>query len=108
MESPIRKPGRPFGSVVRQNIVEILYFYKKLYGYELFKIYKDLFPPVSMRLIYYHLRKGVDTGEFKVFDIEKKTGKYSWGGSSETIVYALGPKAHPLIDARIKMYKEKK
>jgi hypothetical protein len=101
-----RSKGRPLGSKVRQNIVEILYFYKELHGYELYKIYLDLYPKVSQRLIYYHLKKGVDTGEFLVSKQEKKTGNYSWGQSSENIIYCLGQSASPLIDARIKMYME--
>jgi len=92
--------------MVRQNMVEILYFYKELHGYELYKIYIDLYPKVSQRLIYYHLRKGVDTGEFLVSKQEKKSGTYSWGTSAENIIYSLGPSASPLIDARIKLYME--
>jgi hypothetical protein len=102
-----RKQGRPIGSKVRQNMVEILYFYKQLHGYDLFKIYVELYHPVTMRLIYYHLKKGVDTGEFKVYKINKKTGKYSWGTTSENIQYELGPKANPMIEPHVKMYWEK-
>ncbi|HYD02761.1 MAG TPA: hypothetical protein VEC16_00525 [Alphaproteobacteria bacterium] len=98
--------GRPIGSKVRQNIVEILYFYKKLHGYDLFKIYIELYPPVTMRLIYYHLKKGLDTGEFKVASVDKKSGKYSWGSTSENIMYELGESANPMIEPRIKVHME--
>ena len=103
----VKKQGRPVGSKVRQNIVEILYFYKRLYGYDLYKIYRELYPPVTMRLIYYHLKKGLDTGEFVVDKIDKKSGKYSWGGTSENILYALGKNANPMIEPHVKSYWEK-
>ena len=102
-----RKPGRPIGSKVRQNMVEILYFYKHLHGYELYKIYKELYPPVTLRLIYYHLKKGIDTSEFKVYKVDKKIGDYSWGGTSKNIIYTLGPGANPMIEPRVKLYLEK-
>ncbi len=103
----VRKQGRPIGSKVRQNIVEILYFYKHLHGYDLYKIYKELYHPVTMRLIYYHMKKGIDTGEFKVYKVDKKTGTYSWGGTSENILYELGSKANPMIEPHVKMYWER-
>jgi len=103
----VRKQGRPIGSKVRQNIVEIIYFYKQLHGYDLSKIYMELYHPVTMRLIYYHLKKGLDTGEFKIYKINKTTGKYSWGTTSENIQYELGPKANPMIEPHVKIYWEK-
>ena len=102
-----RGPGRPIGSKVRQNLIEILYFYNRLHGYEIFKIYIELYPPVTMLLIYYHLRKGLSTGEFKISGIDKKTGKYSWGSTSENIMYELGEKANPMIESHVKVYWEK-
>jgi hypothetical protein len=42
-----------------------------------------------MRLIYYHLKKGVSMGELKIHKIEKKKGEYSWGGEVEHILYAV-------------------
>ena len=103
----VKKQGRPIGSKVRQNIVEILYFYKVLHGYDLSKIYMELYTPVTMRLIYYHLKKGLDTGEFKIYKINKITGKYSWGTTSENILYSLGPSANPMIEPHVKLYYEK-
>ena len=98
------KQGRPIGSRVRQNIVEIIYFYKRLYGYEVYKIYRELFPPVTMRLIYYHLKKGVETKEFLIYKIEKKSGSYSWGADAQNVIYELGPQARPMIEPRIKIH----
>ena len=53
--------GRPVKSEIRQNIVEILYFMKQGYGYEIYKAYVKIFPKVTMRSIYYHLKKGNKT-----------------------------------------------
>lgn len=94
--------GRPTKSQIRQNIVEILYFMKQGHGYDIFKKYKSIFPAVTMRVIYYHLKKGTDLGEFKVHEIKKEEGNYSWGNSVEKIYYALGDKAKPAMDTRVK------
>ena len=37
--------GRPVKSQIRQNIVELLFFLKEGYGYDLFRMYKEIFPP---------------------------------------------------------------
>jgi len=100
--------GRPVKSEIRQNIVEILYFMKEGYGYDIYRIYKALFPKVTMRSIYYHLKKGVSLGEFKVHKIQKEKGNYSWGGEVEKIYYALGEKANPSMNQRVKEYFDKK
>lgn len=87
--------GRPAGSQVRQNIIEILHHGKKLHGYSICLTYRKLFPKVTMRTIYYHLKKGVALDEFKVAEIRKEKGNYSWGGEVERIYYELGEKARP-------------
>ena len=96
--------ARLVGSIVRQNIVEILYFMKKGYGYEIHKIYLEIFPKISQRLVYYHLKKGLATNEFNNFDIKKEKGSYSWGEIVEKTYYCLGNKASPKVDSRIKEY----
>jgi hypothetical protein len=90
--------GRPIGSQIRQRIVDILHSMGSGYGYEIHKRYKDLFPNVTLRVIYYHLRKGVEIGEFKVKLVKQEKGDYSWGSHAEKIYYALGPKANPSAD----------
>lgn len=99
--------GRPVKSSIRQNIVEILYFMNEGYAYQISKAYKDIFPPVTMRSIYYHLKKGVSTGEFIVKEIRKETGNFSWGGEVEKIYYALGPEAKPTMSVKVKEYFKK-
>jgi len=100
--------GRPVKSVIRQNIVEILYFMGKGYGYDIYKAYRDLFPTVTMRSIYYHLNKGIETEEFKVAEKKKEEGKYSWGTSVTKTYYSLGPKAKPTMVKEVKEFFEKK
>ncbi len=100
--------GRPVKSEIRQNIVEILYFMKEGYGYEIYKTYVAIFPKVTMRSIYYHLKKGADLNEFKVSKIEKEKGDYSWGGEAEKIYYSLGEAAKPAGNEKAREYFEKK
>jgi len=100
--------GRPVQSKIRQNIVEILYFMKSGYGYEIYKAYIEIFPAVTMRSIYYHLKKGLALKEFKVSKIKSEKGNYSWGPEAEKIYYALDVNARPQIDKKVKKYFEKR
>lgn len=104
----MKKRGRPVKSVIRQNIVEILYFLGQGYAYEIYKIYSQIFPDISMRSVYYHLKKGLVTQEFIVKDIKKEKGDYSWGPEAEKIYYALGPSAGPQMNPQVKSYFDKK
>ncbi len=98
--------GRPVKSQIRQNIIEILYFIKQGYGYEIYKIYREVYPPVTLRSIYYHLRKGKDLGEFKIHKIKSEKGNYSWGPEAEKIYYSLGKEAKPKADIKVKKFLE--
>jgi hypothetical protein len=100
--------GRPIYSQVRANMVEILYAKGKGYGYEIAKIYLDIFPRVTKRLFYYHLKKGVELGEFKIESIEKEEGDFSWGSTVEKIYYVLGENAMPKGNKEIIEYLTKK
>lgn len=99
--------GRPTRSEIRQNMIEILYFLGKAYGYEIYKAYKEIFPQVTLRVMYYHLKKGIDLGEFKQEKIVVEEGKYSWGGTVERIYYSLGSKARPRMDEKVRAYYKK-
>jgi hypothetical protein len=103
----MKQRGRPVNSVIRQNIVEILFFLGKAYGYDIYKHYIELYPKVTLRSIYYHLKKGVDLGEFEVEKIEKEKGDYSWGEMAEKIYYKLGNNAKPKADKKVKSYFDK-
>jgi hypothetical protein len=104
----MEKRGRPAGSPIRQNIVEILHRQGSGYGYDLYKAYIAIFPRATMRSIYYNLEKGVSLDVFKVDRIEKVQGDYSWGESAEKIYYSLGKNAHPSGDERVMKYFEGK
>lgn len=58
--------------------------------------------------MYYNLHKGVQLGVFKVKNIKKESGQFSWGDSVEKIYYELGEFAQPKVDKRIKEYLDKK
>jgi len=94
--------GRPVKSAIRQNIIELLFFLKEGYGYDIYRHYKEIFPSVSMRVIYYHLKKGTDLGEFRVNKIAKENGNFSWGSMAEKIYYSLGKEAQPVGNNRVK------
>lgn len=96
--------GRPVFSQVRQNIVEILYFMKQGYGYEIYKAYLEIYPKVTLRLLYYHLKKGLQLNEFKVKQVKSEKGDYSWGPAAEKIYYSLGDNAAPKADEKVKAY----
>ncbi|MFQ5474509.1 MAG: hypothetical protein ACE5DM_01605 [Candidatus Nanoarchaeia archaeon] len=96
--------GRPAQSQVRQNIVEILHFMGEGYAYNIYKIYRNIFTPVTMRSIYYHMKKGLGTGEFKLKEIKREEGDYTWGSYAEKVYYELGKNAKATIDPRVKEY----
>ena len=104
----MKKRGRPIGSNIRQNLVEILYYKKKAYGYDLYKDYCELFPEVTLRVIYYHLKKGIILREFKLEEVKMEKGSYSWGGEAEKKYYKLGENASPKADKKVKLFFEKK
>lgn len=102
------KRGRKPKSQIRQNIIDILFFLKHAYGYEIYRIYRQIFPRTTLRSIYYHLNKGIETGEFTVEKVEKEEGKYSWGSYAEKVYYKLGPNAKTGINLRVRAYLKNK
>tara|TARA_Y100000034_G_C6653627_1_gene286216 strand:+ start:134 stop:523 length:390 start_codon:yes stop_codon:yes gene_type:complete len=100
--------GRPARSIIRQNIIEILYYLGEGYGYDISKIYNEIFPPVTQRSVYYHLRKGVQLQELDIHEIKVEKGNYSWGNTVEKIYYTIGNNAEPKGEKRVKQYIEKK
>ena len=96
--------GRPVGSPIRKNIVEILAVLGKAYGYQIHKMYQQIFPSCTREVIYYHLRKGVQLGEFIIEEVKEERGEYSWGPIVEKTYYKLGPKAQPKGDERVKKW----
>ena len=98
------KKGRPCQSEIRQNILEILYFLGRGYGYQISKIYNEVFPQVSQRSIYYHLRKGIMLKEVELNKIEREEGDFSWGTVVEKTYYSLGKNAKPKGQIRVKEF----
>ncbi len=93
--------GRPVNSVIRQHIIEIVHHLGKGYGYQIHKIYAEVYGNVTREVVYYHLKKGVEIGEFEVEMVKQETGAYSWGRTVEKIYYRLGPNARPRVDAKV-------
>lgn len=89
------KRGRKPNSEIRDNIVELIQFFGEGYGYDLYKKYVKAYGKISMRSVYYHLRKGVEIGTFRVKEIEHVEGNYSWGPKAERVVFSLGAQAAP-------------
>ena len=100
--------GRPVKSDIRQRLVEILAYLKKGYGYEIHKVYCQIFPKCSREVVYYHLRKGVKLGEFEVEQVKEEKGNYSWGPSVMKTYYKVGPKATARKDPAVKEFFDKK
>jgi len=96
--------GRPLGSDVRQRIIEIVKHLGKDYGYNIFKVYSKIFPEVSMRLVYYHLNKGVELGVFNSERIQSVQGNYSWGDTAQKVFYSLGENAFSSGDAHVEEF----
>ena len=99
--------GRPIKSQIRQNIVEILHYLGEGYGYQVAKMYNEIFPSVTQRSVYYHLHKGILTKEIEVHKIEEEQGEFSWGSVVEKKYYALGKNAEAKGDKRVKEYLNK-
>ncbi|MBT3408014.1 hypothetical protein HOK68_03555 [Candidatus Woesearchaeota archaeon] len=96
--------GRPKGSKIRQNVINILYFYSPLTGYDIFKKYIKIYGRVTSRSIYYHLKYGTNIGDFEINKIINEKGNFSWGESSQKIYYNLTGGAIADIDDNIKDY----
>ena len=96
--------GRPIKSQIWQNIVEILHYLGEGYGYQVAKIYNEIFPSATQRSIYYNLQKGILTKEIVVHKIEEEQGEFSWGSVVEKKYYALGKNAEPKGEKRVKEY----
>ena len=58
-----------------------------------------------MRSIYYHLKKGMQTGEIQIEKVKIEKGEYSWGNEAEKVYYEIGKKAEPkMLDEGVKCF----
>lgn len=96
--------GRPTKSQIRQNIVEMMFYLGKAYGYQVAKLYNEIFPEACQRSIYYHLKKGISTREIEEEEIVEEVGNYSWGTRVEKVYYKLGKEAQVKGSTRVKEY----
>jgi len=94
--------GRPVKSVIRDRMQQIVDVLGSAYGYEIYKIYKEVFEPVDVRSMYYHLKKGVALGEFKMAGTKSVQGPFTWGRESTHIYYVLGDAASHKGNAELK------
>ena len=85
--------GRPVGSIIRNRIAAIISHVGSGYGYEIYKIYKEIFGKTHIRTIYYNLKKGIEKEEILLLRVENELGKYSWGNEVQKIYYIIGPYA---------------
>ena len=85
--------GRKPHSLIRERIAAILEELGNAYGYEVYKEYIKRYDKPTMRVIYYHLNKGVDLGLFTVKDVRVEQGNYSWGKEAKKVYYSLNK--HP-------------
>lgn len=63
------------------------------YGYEIYRVYNEFFEPISLRSMYYHLKRGVQLDEFKEVAVKETKGSYTWGDISIRKYYILGTAA---------------
>ncbi|MBI4147378.1 hypothetical protein HY494_01870 [Candidatus Woesearchaeota archaeon] len=99
--------GRPIKSKIRQNIVEILHYLDEGYGYQIAKMYNEIFPTATQRSIYYNLQKGLLTKEIQVHQIKEEKGDFSWGSMVEKKYYSLGKNAEPTGEKRVQDFLKK-
>ncbi len=85
--------GRPPNSPVRDRMQMIVDALGVTYGYEIHKAYEEIFEPIELRSMYYHLKKGVQLNEFEEVGVEKVKGPFTWGDVSIRKYYILGPEA---------------
>ena len=62
--------GRPVKTEIREKIASIIAKMGTSYGYEIYKAYLKAFGKISLRNLYYNLKKGLDTGEFILADVK--------------------------------------
>ena len=103
----MERKGRPPSSEVRKNLIDLLYISGPLHCYEIAKHYNKIFSKVTQRLIYYHLKKGVEYEIIKIKGVEKVDSGYSWGPQAERILYELTSKANPSVNDAVKEYFDK-
>jgi len=61
-----------------------------LHGYAIYRKYLQTYnSSISLRLVYYHLHRGLKDGVFQICEIEEKKGDFSWGNRTMRKLYKL-------------------
>jgi len=81
----MRKPGSP----IRENILKILSVGGSMYGYEIYKIYKEVYGDVLLRSIYYNLKKALEEGSIEVKRVVGVLGNFTWGPETDRVYYVV-------------------
>ena len=97
-----RRPGRPQASRIRERLREILSCIDNATGYDLHKIYVEVYGKVTIRSIYYNLHTGVLIGYFNIESIKQEQGEFSWGSEVEKKYYSINPKGKRTISNELK------
>jgi DNA-binding PadR family transcriptional regulator len=97
-----RRPGRPQISKIRERLCEILSCIDKASGYDLHKIYVEVYGKVTIRSIYYNLHTGVLIGYFNIESIKQEQGEFSWGTEVEKKYYSIHPKGRKTMKTELK------
>ena len=98
--SEVRR-GRPKGSQTRDRIVEILEVIERATGYDIFKVYREVFGSITSRSIYYNLHQGVVLDVFDLDEVKIESGEYSWGSKAEKKYYTIGRKGTRPVDPEL-------
>ena len=94
--------GRPKGSRTRDHVGEILSVIERGTGYDVYRIFRDVYGPITSRAIYYNLHQGVLLDQFEYDGVTVESGEYSWGGKAEKKYYKPGRKAKHAVDDELK------
>jgi hypothetical protein len=94
---PVRR-GRPKGSRTRDRVGGILSVIERGTGYDVYRIYREVYGSITSRSIYYNLHQGVLLDDFELDEITVESGEYSWGGKAEKKYYKPGRKAKHHVD----------
>jgi len=87
-DGKVQSSSRKTKSVIRRNFLTIIRESGGAYGYQIRKEYEKRFgKKLSLRLTYYHLRKGREEGLFKIKEVVKHEGGFSWGTHTERVYY---------------------
>ena len=60
-----------------------------MYGYEIYKVYKEVYGDVLLRSIYYNLKKALEEGSIEVKKVVGVLGDFTWGPETDRVYYVV-------------------